>query len=117
MQKEQKIKKDHSSGASVLEYVIVVLAVILALIAMRPYLKNAITGQYRKAGEGIGFFRQYDPKDTRACVKDEAGFWYSRRCFEDQMSKCPLDVPGLSSAGAACFNGIKTACQAPCAGI
>ena len=112
-----RTKKDLCAGVSVLEYVIVVMVVILALIGMRPYLRNGIVGQYRKAGEGLGFLRQYDPKDTRACVREDSGNWYSRRCFEHQMAACPLDVPGLSADGAACLRSIKVNCQEPCVGM
>jgi hypothetical protein len=111
----EKIKTKDRAGVSVLEYVIVIIVVVLALVAMRPYLKNAIIGQYRKAGEGFGFMRQYDPKNTLACIQDESGFWYSRRCFENKMAKCPINVPGIS--GGECFNDIKRQCRAACAGI
>lgn len=113
MAEVMRIKKIGFSGASVLEYSILILAFLMALMAMQPYIRNAIVGQYRKAGEGIGFLRQYDPKDTQVCVQDEGGVIYSRICFENNMSECSLQMLG----GSDCFNGIKQNCARDCIGV
>jgi hypothetical protein len=121
---KKRINKNERAGLSVLEYIIVVIAVMLTLIAMRPYINNALVGQYRKTGEGLGFLRQYDPKDTRVCIQDEAGAWYSRRCFENQLAQGAVAVPGVTNdsdnllkVNNVSLNSIKEACQAPCAGV
>lgn len=119
---KKRKNKNKRAGLSVLEYIMVMIVVILALIAMRPYIKNALVGQYRKTGEDLGFLRQYDPKDTRVCIKDEAGVWYSRRCFENQLAQGSIAVPGVTDDPLLKVNNvrlsaIKQECAAPCAGL
>ncbi|MFC1708482.1 hypothetical protein ACFL2J_00280 [Candidatus Omnitrophota bacterium] len=47
-------------GSFVIEYTVLVVLIILALVAMRLYLKNAICGRLRSAGDSFGQGRQYE---------------------------------------------------------
>jgi hypothetical protein len=49
-----------------MEYLMTVLVVIAALIAMRIYMKRSLAGYLRSASDSMG--SQYDPKDTKADV-------------------------------------------------
>lgn len=51
-------------GFSILEYTILVVAVLAALIVMRSYLQRAIMGRYRETADAFGFGRQFDPANT-----------------------------------------------------
>lgn len=51
-------------GFSILEYTILVVVVLAALIAMRVYVQRAIMGRYRQAGDTFGFGRQFEPGVT-----------------------------------------------------
>jgi Flp pilus assembly pilin Flp len=51
-------------GIFILEYVALVALVVLALLAMRIYLKGAVCGRFRSAADSFGMGRQYDPNQT-----------------------------------------------------
>jgi len=48
-------------GFSLLEYVMLAVILIAALVAMQYYLRRAIMGGYRAGADAFGFGRQYDP--------------------------------------------------------
>lgn len=52
-------------GFSILEYTILVVVVLAALIAMRFYVQRAIMGKYRQATDTFGFGRQFEPGRTQ----------------------------------------------------
>lgn len=58
-QRREKIKK---MGQSTLEYAILVVVVIMALIAIQAYLKRGIQGRMRDSADQIG--EQFAPGDT-----------------------------------------------------
>lgn len=49
-------------GQSILGYVVLIVIIIIALIAMRPYLRNAISGKIREAGDAFGGGEVYVPQ-------------------------------------------------------
>jgi Flp pilus assembly pilin Flp len=46
---------------SVIEYSMLIAIVVAALVGMQIYLKRALCGQWKSAGDVFGFGRQYDP--------------------------------------------------------
>ncbi len=94
MELQKKISK--KKGVSVIEYVIVLTVIVAVVVAMFPYIRKTFIGQYRRAGESFGFLRQYDPKDTRECVNDGDGIWYSKRCFANTKNKNQCRPPCAS---------------------
>ncbi|MBF0569994.1 MAG: hypothetical protein HQL18_04395 [Candidatus Omnitrophica bacterium] len=53
-----------SRAFAVLEYVALILILLWALSLMRPYIQNAVMGQYQKASETYSFGRQHLPSQT-----------------------------------------------------
>ena len=100
-------------GFALVEYVVLIIVVITALLAFRGYVQRAYQGQMVKAGEGFAYGRQYDPSDTMACAYDDAIYgWYSTACYSHQyaqdacnISATPLDC--ASNAMKACTNGCQ----------
>jgi len=56
---ETKMK---NSGQSTLEYAVLIVCVVAALISMKIYLKRSVSGNLRQAGDQIG--SQYEPRNT-----------------------------------------------------
>lgn len=52
-------------GVSIVEYSILIAVVAAALIGMQIYLKRAICGNWRAAGDVFGFGRQFEPGKTQ----------------------------------------------------
>ncbi|MBF0386476.1 MAG: hypothetical protein HQL20_01310 [Candidatus Omnitrophica bacterium] len=53
-------------GQSLLEYTILVVVIIAALISMNTYLKRGIQGRWKDSVDGLG--DQYDPEKTNSVV-------------------------------------------------
>ena len=49
---------------SLVEYSLFIAVIIAALLGMQIYLKRAICGHWKEAGDVFGFGRQYDPDET-----------------------------------------------------
>jgi hypothetical protein len=57
----------HASGrraVSAVEYAVLIVVLILALLAMQFYLRRAMCGRLRSAGDVFGQGRQYEPGVT-----------------------------------------------------
>jgi len=50
---------------SIVEYSILIAIVVAALMGMQIYLKRAICGKWKAAGDVFGYGRQYDPGETQ----------------------------------------------------
>ena len=48
-----------------LEYAFLIAVVVVALIALSVYLRRALCGKWRDAGDTFGYGRQYDQGATR----------------------------------------------------
>lgn len=48
-------------GTHVIEYSLVLAAVVAAIIGVQIYLKRAISGRWRQAADTFGYGRQYEP--------------------------------------------------------
>lgn len=59
------IKKRYIKGMQMIEYSLVVVIVVAALIGIQIYLKRAICGRWRQAGDTFGFGRQYTAPNLR----------------------------------------------------
>ena len=51
---------------SLLEYIVVLIVVVSALIVIGVYYKRAVQGRYRLGADVLGGGDQYDPAKTRA---------------------------------------------------
>ena len=50
---------------SIVEYSMLIAVVVAALLGMQIYLKRAICGKWKEAGDVFGYGRQYDPEATQ----------------------------------------------------
>lgn len=50
-----------SKGLSVVEYSMLVVIVVTALIGIQIFLKRAVSGNWKQAGDVFGYGRQYEP--------------------------------------------------------
>lgn len=51
--------KKFKSSSSTLEYAVLILIVVAALITMSGYVRRALSGRWREVGDTFGFGRQY----------------------------------------------------------
>lgn len=51
---------------STLEYAVIIVCVVAALVAMQIYIKRALSGQLRQIGDEIG--QQYEPTKTTGTI-------------------------------------------------
>jgi len=88
--------RGHNNRAlSILEYVVLLTIIIAGLVAMGPYILNALNGYFVRAGEEMSYRRQHDPYLTRDCIWDpllsvagaQVGDWYSAKCFDHERQK------------------------------
>ncbi len=74
---------------STVEYIVLIIVIISALIIFRPMFERYFFGRWRATGESFSFGRQYDSKETIACaymMKDEDnGVWYDEACWENNQ--------------------------------
>lgn len=57
-----------SNGFLTLEYVILIFIVVVAILAMRRYLTNALSGKWKESADVFGSGRQYQPAVTKLTV-------------------------------------------------
>ncbi len=52
-------------GFLALEYAVLIVIVIAALVGISIYLKRALSGRWRTVGDTFGYGRQYEPGVTK----------------------------------------------------
>jgi uncharacterized protein (UPF0333 family) len=55
-----------NNGQTTLEYAVVIVCIVAALIAMKPYVTRSIQGRLRSAADQIG--EQYEPKKMSGTI-------------------------------------------------
>ena len=58
----------YKTGVTVIEYAVLLAAMVAALVAMQTPLRRAISGRWRQAADVFGDGRQYEPQGARATV-------------------------------------------------
>ena len=92
-----------------MEYLVMIIVIITALMAFRFYVQRGYQGQMARAGETFAFGRQYNPKDTFVCMYDnKKNVWFSEACYKQALA-----VSGDRSREAR--EAAMDACKAPCA--
>ena len=116
-----------------IEYTLVIVIVIGALLAMQKYIVRGFAGQWKRAGDSFGYEKQYDPKLTTRCAwldDKEYSKWYQVECFDDKIKTyfdpC-LDMclagsgwgncadPGMTCTGGIPYQCCTVACKKGCA--
>ncbi|MFT5387934.1 MAG: Flp pilus assembly pilin Flp [Lysobacterales bacterium] len=97
------------NGQAVIEYIMLIIVIIGALIIFQKYIVRAISGRWKSSGDGIGFGRLYDPKETWSCKFDYVytNTWYDEGCFDRIQCHCNK----LTSTNATCQHCISSLCQ------
>ena len=89
MQKNNKKK----IGQSLLELMFVLTFIMAVLLFFGKYIKRAIQGRWKNAGESFGHGMLYDRNNTLECGYnwEDGGFWYDMTCYrEDCEHLCSL---------------------------
>lgn len=97
---------------STIEYMMLIMLIIGALIWMKPYMQRAIQGQGKTAGDSFGFSRQYERGQVADCayavLPSGQGVWYDDTCYQFRATNC---LPGDTE----CENTMRQQCaQAYC---
>ena len=111
-----------TKATSTIEYVILIVAFIAALIAMRTQIARTFMGRWKTLGDTFSQGRQYDPHRTWECGRyvprnsQDTGWdqeiWYEELCYqccmETQLNNCkPPDTTfqgSLGKTGEGCRN-------------
>ena len=79
----------HKRGTSAIEYVVMIIIIIGAMLLIQKYLLRGIAGKWRDVGDTWGYGRQFDPKKTTECLYDmTVNKWILYGCFEACISAC-----------------------------
>jgi len=58
--------REHNKGQSFIEYSLVTICIVAALLGMQYYLKRAVQGRLRESADAIG--EQYAPRHTTSTI-------------------------------------------------
>ncbi len=97
-----KWKLDRNHAVSALEYTMLLVIILSALLVAQKYIVRAMAGRWKEVGDSFGVGRQYDPKKTIECVwSEEQNTWYGAGCFKDMFNSA------YSSCRTACYSKFK----------
>lgn len=60
-----KVKK---SGLTIIEYALLITALVIALLSMQVVLRRALSSKWRETADSFGFGRQYVPDGAHRTV-------------------------------------------------
>ena len=102
--------KKNNRASSTIEYAVLVLLFIGAIVAMNKQVRRVFFGRWKSVGDSFGHGQQYDPNKTLECQRyanhsSDAGqwtweIWYSQACYE-----CCMDKESTSDCTEQGFNG------------
>ncbi|MDP8213465.1 MAG: hypothetical protein P9X22_09315 [Candidatus Zapsychrus exili] len=101
-------KHKKPKGQSFLEYVLLIVFIIAALLVFQKYISRAIWGRYKSVGDALGSGLIYDPEKTLECGYDHlyGSGWYNAACYDEndcaQYCAAKKQAPCVSCIGA-CF--------------
>lgn len=99
----KKFFNNHQQAVSTIEYVVLVVLFLTAIVVMQKPIARAFFGRWKDLGDSIGQGEQYDPNATTACGRyveyhpdtNTWGqeIWYLEKCYECcfdiTMNACP----------------------------
>ena len=106
------------SGASVIEYIELMMILLGALYVMKDPISRGIFSQRKTAGEAFAFGRQYDARSTTVCRQDFTydsvgnpipGNFYDEDCYQTRLMR-PLVNGGCQAGDFACEDVVKNSC-------
>lgn len=87
-----KYIRHHHRGASVIEYIILIVMFLTAILVMQKQIARGIFGRWKGLGDALGYGVQYDPATTLECGRHVprlpnppywgSEIWYEQKCFE-----------------------------------
>ncbi|MDD3374216.1 MAG: hypothetical protein PHY73_00640 [Candidatus Omnitrophica bacterium] len=102
--------KKNKKASSVVEYSVLILLFIGAMIAMRHQIHRSFFGRWKETADRFGYGQQYDPAKTLECQRYAAHdsssgewpweIWYAQNCYA-----CCIDKEGVSDCTEYGFNG------------
>lgn len=60
MKRKKRINKKRRKGSSIVDYVLLIFAVVCVLIIMGVYVQRAIMGKWKESADSLGHGRQYE---------------------------------------------------------
>ena len=104
-----RILSRKSNGQAAIEYVVVIVIFLIALLVFQKYIVRAFSGRWKTVGDSIGDGRIYDPNHTLECGFDSVltNAWYDRKCFERDCTDQCFSLAREESECKTCI----TACQ------
>jgi hypothetical protein len=96
-------------GASVIEYIVLIVLILSALYVMKDMMSRGIFSKYKQTGESFGFGRQYDAKRTMVCKEDplscgakyilgrrainaNSRILYDEDCYQGKVRRTPAPI-------------------------
>ncbi len=90
--------KNCQKGFSTVELVTVIVVILAVLIGFGGYIKRALAGRWKSAGEAFGQQKQYDPRGfgvaganggTLDCFYDQPSrHWIDENCYRSHQCDC-----------------------------
>lgn len=73
------------NGQATLEYIVLAIFLLGALLVIQKYLAQAIAGRWKNVGDSFAHGRVFDAKKTLECVYDPVynDRWYNAACYEE----------------------------------
>ena len=81
------LKKKKTRGQSTLEYAVLIIIVIGALLSIQIYIKRGVQGRLKSAADDIG--EQYSPGNTNVRMRHHV-FTHSNETFLDGQTRSDL---------------------------
>jgi hypothetical protein len=82
------MKNLNKKAFSVIEYAVLIVIIIGALVVMKTYLQRGLFGTWGQSGQSFAFGRQYDSEKTIECSFDQqSNKWYDRNCYQSVVNQ------------------------------
>ena len=95
-------------GASTIEYTMMIVVLLAAIIVMQKYILRGFVGRWKATGDTYGFGRQFNPKKTTECGYDmNINRWYLIPSVESCVAGCDATY-GI---------GANLLCEGACPGL
>ena len=82
--------ENKNGGLSTIEYMMMVIIVISALLWLQIYMQRAFQGHWKTAGDAFGLGRQYEASKVTDCayaqINSSYGVWYDDTCYQYKVT-------------------------------
>ena len=73
MEQNVIIKNLRNRGASMIEYAVLIVVVVVFLLGMRVYLTRAVQGKWKQSADSLGYGLQYQPGEGGTKIHGSLG--------------------------------------------